>query len=169
MAPPCVLGEIESPTRDLEDAAYAPHLIEARDVLDDRAAALAIVVFLFVRIHRGTELRIKPERGGIVREPYSHAEQSLDYLDRKRADPDLVDLRPQDAGGAEVVLPALMPDRDETVLHVLVRILSDSHAQDRVAVADVVNADIDALGPFRVVRMNPVHRGRKLMAHHFVP
>src|SRR5579859_4604399 len=61
-----------------------------------------------------------------------------------------------------------MPNRREAVLHVLVRILADAEADTRVLVAHVVDTDVDALGPFRTVGMNLVHRRRHLMAHHFV-
>ena len=62
-----------------------------------------------------------------------------------------------------------MPNSSKSILHVFVGILPDAEAENRVLVADIINADVDALGPLRIGRMHMVHRRGKLMAHEFVP
>jgi len=50
-APPALLVNCNALAAKLEDATRAPGLIEARNILYHPAAALAEIMFLFVRIH----------------------------------------------------------------------------------------------------------------------
>src|SRR5216683_1967699 len=62
-----------------------------------------------------------------------------------------------------------MPNGRESILNIFVGILPDAETENRVFVANIIDADIDTLGPFGVRRMHMVHRRRQLMAHEFVP
>src|SRR5579863_1118843 len=168
MSPPGVLAEREPFAAKLEDAAHAPSLVEARDILDDLAAALAPVVLLLVRIHRGDPFKVEPQARGVVAQTHAEAAQAFKRLDRQRADLDLVDFGPQRPRGAEIILLALMPHGGEAVLNIFVGILPDAKTDTRILVADIVDTHIDAFGPLGIVSMNVVHRRRQLMAHHFV-
>src|SRR5712675_259344 len=148
MSPPCVIGERNVFPAELQRAARATHLIESRDVLHDFAAALAQIVFLFVRIHRGGPFDVEPQRRRIVIKLNTESAQSLQRLDRERADFHFIDSWTQRSRGAEVVLPAFMPDGRESVLNIFVGILPDAETENRILVANIIDADIDALGPF---------------------
>ena len=68
-----------------------------------------------------------------------------------RSGPDavVVDVRPQPAGQADVVLPALVADADEAVEHVVVLVQPDVRRQAHVAVG-VAQAHVVAVVPLRI-------------------
>src|SRR5579875_822609 len=157
VSPPVALLEQDSFAADFQGAGSAANLIKARDILHHPATALAGVVFLFERVHRGRPFQIQPEGRGIVVQPESKPFQPFEHFDLKRTDFYLVNSWSQAAGRSKVILLASIPDRGEAILHVFVRILAHAETNDRILVSYVVNADVDALRPLRIVRVHMVH------------
>src|SRR5580704_8864984 len=126
MPPPVALIQPDGLSGDTQSSAGATGLVEPRDILHDATVAFAKVVLLLVRIHRGAPYNIETYPRRVINESDSKAAKSLDYFDRQRTNCDFMNLRSQCPRRTEVVLLALMPDGGESVLHILIRILSDA-------------------------------------------
>src|SRR5277367_2948052 len=162
MRPPVILAQRHGPAGNSQYAARPSGLVEARDILYDAAVALAEIVFLFVRIHPRAPNDVEADARRVVGEQHPKALEALDWFDRKRTDFDLVRFWTKRARSAKVILLALIPDRGEPVLHILIGILADAATDNHVLVGNVIQAEIDALGPLRAVGKDVVQGGGKL-------
>src|SRR5438445_7303450 len=97
MRPPGILGQLELLAAEFDRSAHAPRLIEARNILHNLAAALAQIVRLFMRIHRGDPFELEPNTRRIVADAHPEAPQPFERFDREWTDLDLVNARAQRA------------------------------------------------------------------------
>src|SRR5438309_1320280 len=104
MPPPAFLVEPNRLSAELHDTLSTAGLIESGNILHDLAAALTKIVFLFVRIHARDPFQIQSHAGRIISKSQTKPAETVQHLDRQRTDLQLVDIGPQRARGAEIIL-----------------------------------------------------------------